>query len=390
MISSKDHIAQPLTLGLLITGFCAYWIGTVPNNILPLEISAYIEHYSLSEPIAGTMATVESLFVVFATFVLARRVQILPTVRMALIGSAIALIGQIIPVYVEAGAMLWISRVASGIGFGIILAIANVLISQSENPDRFYAILWAAAAIFDTLLFMVVPLFVDEFGHPGLFILVSILILAGAIFMLRLPQVQDVSVEETKEGEANRAAGIILIVAVFVLFTALGGLWSFAEQIMANNFGMDNTQSGLILALSVLAGFCGATVASWIADKISRQLLIYMGIAITVGCSLVATQTSDALTFNITFITYVGLVYFLIPLLLGLAASLAASGEYAAMVSGMVVIGTSLGPMIGGVLVEQYGYSALGMYYLIIAIITVIALTTVVFRKHSTVDGQFV
>lgn len=383
MTTEKNHIAVPLTLGLFIAGFCAYWIGTAPNNILPLEISAFIEHFKMSEPMAGALATVESIFVVLATFFLANRVQKLPSVKLAMLGSLIALIAQIVTVYVDnAGVVLWVARIASGIGFGMILAVANVVISQSDDPDKFYSVLWAVAAIFDAALFMIAPLFNEKFGHPGLFIFASLLILLCAAFMIKLPQIQDVSVEEDHVADDNKVAGMTLVAAVFILFSALGGLWSFGEQIMANTFDMDAKESGIIFAISVLAGFVGSMSAALLADKVSRKLLSYSSLVIAITLSVLATQTADKMVFNAAFITFVGLVYFMIPLFLGLAASLAASGEYAAKVSGMVVLGTSVGPIAGGILVDQFGYSSLGGFFFVSGVITFFALM-VVFAKQK-------
>lgn len=374
MTSNKEHVAVPLTLGLFVAGFCAYWIGTAPNNILPLEISAFIEHFNMSEPMAGALATIESVFVVLATFILANRVQHFPTVKLAMLGALIALVAQIVTVVVEAGLVLWISRIASGIGFGMILAVANVVISQSDNPDKFYSLLWAVAAIFDALLFMIAPLFNEQFGHPGLFIFASLLILLFSIFMIRLPQIQDISEEEEHTADDNKVAGMTLIVAVCIVFSALGGLWSFGEQIMSNTFGMDAKESGMIFAISVLAGFVGSMSAAMLAEKVSRKLLSYTSLVLAISCCVIATQTNNKILFDIVFISFVGLVYFMIPLLLGLAASLSASGEYAAKVSGMIVLGTSIGPIIGGALVNQYGYSSLGGYFFISGVITFAAL----------------
>lgn len=388
MTSNKDHVAFPLTLTLFVTCFSAYWIGTAPNNILPLEISAFIEHFKLSETVAGTIAAIESLFVVIATFLLAKRVQLLPTVKVALVGSLVALLGNLATLYVEADSMLWAARIASGIGFGVILAVANVIISQSANPDRVYALLWAIAAVFDTLLFMVAPFFIEEYGYPGLFIFVNLLIIVCACLMLRLPQAQHISDKETTDAEGNRVAGMTLVAAVFILFSALGGLWSFGEQIMANTFDMDARQSGYVLALAVLAGFAGSVIAGVVVDKLDRQLLLFSGLILAVGLSVVATQTEQSLVFKVAFIVFVGTVYFLIPVLLGLAASLAASGEYAAMVSSMIVLGTAIGPMAGGVLVEFYGYYALGAYFLLSGAVTAVALIVVFITGHSAKDTE--
>lgn len=384
MTLDKDHVALPLTVTLFVTSFAAYWIGTAPNNILPLEISAFIEHFKLSETVAGTMAAVESLFVVVATFLLAKRAQYLPTVKVAMAGSLIALLANFATLYVEPDEMLWLARIASGVGFGIILAVANVIISQSANPDRVYALIWAIAAVLDTLLFLVAPFFIEEFGYPGLFIFVNILIIACAVLMFWLPQALPISDQENADAEGNRVAGLILVGTVFILFSALGGLWSFGEQIMANTFDMDARQRGYVLALAVLAGFAGSVIAGVVADKLDRRLLLFSGLIVAVGLSVVATQTEHSLMFKVAFIVFVGTVYFLIPVLLGLAASLAASGEYAVMVSSMIVLGTAIGPMAGGALVEFYGYSALGGYFLLSGAVTAIAMIIVFMRRHST------
>ena len=79
--------------------------------------------------------------------------------------------------------------------------------------------------------------------------------------------------------------------------------------------------------------------------------------------------------FTLLFMIYLFAIYFFAPYALAIAASLDSTGALAARSSGIIVLGTALGPLFSGVLIDFFGYIALSWFMVLTTILTLFAMS---------------
>ncbi|MFT5352150.1 MAG: putative MFS family arabinose efflux permease, partial [Gammaproteobacteria bacterium] len=106
-----------------------------------------------------------------------------------------------------------------------------------------------------------------------------------------------------------------------------------------------------------------------------RSIPIFFSVILTLIACIWSIQTRDQTIFSVLFLLYLFAVYFFAPYSLAIAASLDNTGALAAKSAGLIVLGTALGPLFSGVLIDFFGYIALCWFMVLTSVLTLLAMS---------------
>ncbi|MFO6333938.1 MFS transporter, partial [Pseudomonas aeruginosa] len=144
------------------------------------------------------------------------------------------------------------------------------------------------------------------------------------------------------------------ILAVLTFYISLSGVWTFIGAI-AEGAGIGAGASGEVLAVATLMGIAGAACASFIGNRLPRDLMLLGGylamaaaILLLIGQPPLARFALAALLFKFTWT-------FALPFILACLADLDRSGRLMNASNLVIGGGLAIGPALAGRLIEGSG-----------------------------------
>lgn len=361
----------------------AHVVGMIDMVALPLWIGTLMQHYGYSAPQAGITVTLFLLGVVVASAVFAPRFNRLPRRACAAAGFAVAACAMFfasrMPVEPDSFAVLAVIHAAAGLGVGCALTFTHGSIGRSADPHRLFAVVNIVLGVFAVIFLASLPQVIARAGAPVLFQVIAVLMALAAVAMaLAFPDAGDVVVGNGPSIAAGRIPGaawfIIAVVMCLTLNQAM--VFSFVERIGADRgFGADRV-NGVLIALGLVNLLPGA-LAVFLQKRWSP---IAVGMAGPVGQAVLAVAMSSTAAFApyaVAASLYVSMVIFTHTFLFGLLSRLDPSGRAAAATPAMMMVGSCIGPALGGAIVHGLGYPGLGWAACVVAIVAVLAMVQV-------------
>ena len=160
---------------------------------------------------------------------------------------------------------------------------------------------------------------------------------------------------------------------------------SFAERAGIDfGFGAERVQFALI-TMGILA-ILPAIIAAVLEKKLSVMWVAPIGALLHGGCALVMLAAGGFTMFMAPLIFMPFLMIFTHTFLFGHLAKLDTTGRAVAATPAMVMTGSAIGPVVGGLIVQNFGYAQLGMATFAVAIIGAAAFV----KSGSIADGKTV
>jgi predicted MFS family arabinose efflux permease len=262
---------------------------------------------------------------------------------------------------------------AAGFGVGCALSFTHGSIGRSANPHRLFALVNVVLGIFAVAFLGGVPQLIQRSGAQVFFIaLASTMAIAAAVTALTFPSVADEAPRHAApavQTSIPRAAWFVIgVVMCLTLNQAM--VFSFVERIgAARGFGVDKVNAVLIALglVNLLPGLLAALLQS-------KWSPVAVGIGGPVGQALLALVMSSTLVFlpyAVAAALYVSMVIFTHTFLFGLLSRLDPSGRAVAATPAMMMIGSCIGPALGGGLVAGVGYPGLGWAASVVSLLAV-------------------
>jgi predicted MFS family arabinose efflux permease len=367
----------------------AHVVGMVDMVALPVWIGALMQHYRYSPPQAGITVTLFLFGVVIASGIFAPRFNRLPKRAAAAGGFTVAAIAfylaSLLPVEAASFQVLAGLHTLAGLGVGCALTFTHGCIGRSGNPHRLFAVVNIALGVFALAFLGGVPQVLQQTSAAMLFdIFAALMGLAAVVTAMAFPAVASGPIAASLRASPSRperipraAWFVISVVVCLTLNQAM--VFSFVERIGAERgFGTDRV-NGVLIALGLVNLLPGA-LAALLQNRWSP---VAVGIAGPVGQAALALTMSSALTFApyaVAASVYVFMVIFTHNFLFGLLSRLDPSGRSAAATPAMMMVGSCIGPALGGVIVQGFGYAGLGWAACAVAAVAVLGMLTV--RRH--------
>lgn len=365
----------------------AHVAGMIDMVALPLWIGALMQFYQYSPAQAGVTVTIFLLGVVASSAFFAPRFNRTPRRAATAGGFAVASVAFFIAAQQAVAASsfqaLLILHGVAGLGVGCALTFTHGSIGRSANPHRLFGIVNVALGLLAVVFIAGIPQLIQRLDASVLFLVIAILMACAAtVVALAFPQIPEtastpnaVHADGPSTVHIPKAAWFIIAV-VMCLTLNQAMVFSFMERIGAERgFGMDRVNAVLI-ALG-LVNLMPGLLAALLQNRLSP---VWVGLAGPIGQAVLALTLSSALTFApyaVAAALYVFMVIFTHNFLFGLLSRLDLSGRAAAATPAMMMVGSCVGPALGGLLVQGFGYPALGYAATAVAIIAVVCMLQV-------------
>ena len=366
----------------------AHVVGMIDMVALPVWVGALMQHYRYSPPQAGITVTVFLLGVVLASVFFAPRFNRVPRKIAATAGFALAAVAfffaSLQPVAASSFQVLSLLHGAAGLGVGCALTFTHGSIGRSANPHRMFAVVNIMLGVFAVLFLSGMPQLIQHLGAPVLFSVIAALMgLTAVVMAMAFPTIPDTS---RVLGTAVPLAGLRIpgvswfIIGVVVCLTLNQSMvFAFLERIGAERgFGVERV-NGVLIALG-LVNLTPGLLAALLQKKWSP---VTVGMAGPLGQAVLAMVMTSAASFApyaIAASLYVFMVIFTHNFLFGLLSRLDPSGRAAAATPAMMMIGSCIGPALGGAIVQGLGYQGLGWAACGVALVAVLSMWQV--RRH--------
>ena len=370
----------------------AHVAGMIDMVALPLWIGALMQHYGYGAPQAGITVTLFLLGVVVASVLLAPRFNRLPRRAATAGGFALAALAFFVasrqPVAADSFQLLAALHAVAGLGVGCALSFTHGSIGRSDNPHRLFAVVNVVLGVFAVFFLGGVPQLIASMGAAMLFNVVWVVMATAAVVTaLAFPaEPESAAATATRETlslvKIPRAAWFaVFVVICLTLNQAM--VFSFVERIGAERgFGADRV-NGVLIALG-LANLLPGVLAALLQKKWSP---FAVGVGGPIGQALLALTMSSALSFApyaVAAALYVSMVIFTHTFIFGLLSRLDPSGRATAATPAMMMIGSCIGPALGGVIVQGLGYRGLGWAACGVAAVAVACMLAA--RRHMPQD----
>ena len=128
-------------------------IGVMGNSVIyliPLLVGGMVSDRGFSEQAAGLMASADLAGYALATFSTAMLLDRFSWRSMALCAIPLIIGANIVTTLTYSAELFAAVRFASGLGCGVLAAIASVSLGRTDNPDRNYGLFFAASLLFGT------------------------------------------------------------------------------------------------------------------------------------------------------------------------------------------------------------------------------------------------
>jgi len=371
----NDKVSQR---SLVLSAFAsAYGVGLLTLLMLPFLMGAMMNGLNLSEGTTGLILSVEFTLAMVSSLLISPYINRVPRRTVAVVGTVMAIIANIISAYISDVALLICIRAFAGFGAGLALAAGNSVIASAEDPDKTAGQVNVLFVVLMILVMLGFGFIADNFGLVGTYYGVAGTYAVMLILVVRLPQYVTV---EASENVATSKVGMSLIglvpvgmMATMFLFSMRDTMgWAFVEQIGVA-LGYSTSEMGMILALQAFIALLGPLVVAKVGNKFGITIPVLIGIIGHGMITLGYLMASDSKFFYTAIVLMNATAYFYaLAYLTGLAASLDKEGRVVAATGSFIALGIAVGPAFAGQLINLGGYSLAAWSIIIIVTLTVI------------------
>ncbi|MBI3368428.1 MAG: hypothetical protein HY021_08290 [Burkholderiales bacterium] len=208
------------------------------------------------------------------------------------------------------------------------------------------------------------PQIVAVFGGSALFRVFALVMAIAAVlaaFAFPTPDAESVV------SKAHRDAGVRLPRAVWFGIFGVSSMalvqamiFSFVERMGADRgFGVASV-SAVLIALGIVNMF-PAGLAAVLEKRLEPRTVLLVGPVVQALLALVVSQSGGFTPYAIAAAVFVSVMLFTHTFAFGQLAKFDVTGRAVAATPAMVMIGSALGPIIGGTIVQTMGYGGLGI-----------------------------
>lgn len=358
----------------------AHVAGMVDMVALPVWVGTLISRYQLSPQQAGGLVTIFLAGVVLASLVGAPLFRHLPARVMTPLGFALATLAFIALGSTDDVMTMAILHAAAGACVGWALCFTHGTMGRTSNPHRMFAAAGLALGIFAVIFIGFTPRLIEAMGGAMLFQVFGALMLFAAVMTaMAFPAPPAAGAAESAARLSSARippavwAGIVGI-SLMALIQAM--MFSFMERLgVWRGFSTEQVQAVLIAV-----GFINllpAIIATWFQGRLPAHRVLLAGPALQAILALIITQSTGYVSFAVASSGYVFVMIFTHIFAFGMFAAQDPSGRAVAATPAMTMTGSAIGPILGGVLVQNLGYEWLGYAIALVAAAAVVAFSRV-------------
>ncbi|MBN8811590.1 MFS transporter [Sphingomonas leidyi] len=364
MQSDMSRESRTSLAALIVIGTGAMTSATLS----PVMLGLYIDELRLTASQASLALAAENgayalgLLLFYLVLHRARRPML------AAIGLAVMIVTSLLTARAGGFVPLLAIRAAFGLAMGFTASTVFAAYAGRADPQRVWAIATFVNLAYAALLLALSGWIAQTFGLTGI---VAILAVVAAIGLActRLIPPPPRPAQEAHAGPIARGLTINVpascgALALLCLYAGHTTLWSFQER-MGLTIGLDRSQVGVLLGISVLGAIAGALLSMAAGHRFGQRgpnALAFAGLiasALLLAMPLMAAYVAGAIIVKTAW-------FFGLPFILGALARLDRSGRWSSMGAALLALGSAIGPAIGATLAgygaHMIGFLAAGLY----------------------------
>jgi len=342
---------------VLMAAHCA---GMVDLVALPVWVCTLIAHYGFDPQQAGALATLFLAGAVAASLVCAPRFNRLPGRPVAALGFGAAALAFFALSFTGDFATMALLHALGGAAAGSALSVTHGTIGRSAGPHRLFALVGLALGVFAVAFLGLTPRLVAATGGASLFKVFGSLMLVAAVLAAWAFPGPDAQ-PPVRETALSRLPAPVWFGIVGVSLMALNQamLFSFVERIGVDRGFELASVHGVLLALG-LVNLLPAPLAAWLETRVPARHAMRTGPLLQALIALVVTHSLAFGPYAVATALFAAVMIFTHTFAFGVLARLDPSGRAVAATPAMLMLGSAIGPVLGGTLVKASGYAALG------------------------------
>ncbi len=379
---------DPPALLELLPLMIIYAVGFMSATYIPVWVSAAATRYAVPASAVGLIGSYELGVVAIATILTAALRRPGPTRVPLVIALILSIAFNILTATAPSIRLFTTALIVSAIANGFLLAEVNGRAAASAASTRVFSGQLFVMMCFAALFFATAPRLLTLLGSGAPFFYCAGAGLIALISVSKLPPLET----GRHAGAAHRAftlnaAGMFLLAAATLLFIALNVILPF--------LGPESARSGASLATYSSALSAGAFVnlaGPIIAERLLRiraswTPVMTIGIAAMLLCAVLTTTIDSVIAFVIGIIFLPFFLLVVIPFYLGLLLESDPSGKLVAVSSAFFMIGTAIGPGLGGLALNAQGLSGLALVSILVPLVALLTTWTGVFQFSRSKPG---
>jgi predicted MFS family arabinose efflux permease len=366
----------------------AHVAGMIDLVALPVWVASLMQGWNLDPQQAGTLVTCYLIGAVASCAVFAPRSHRLPGYRIAPFAFALAALLFFALSFHHSFGIAAALHAVAGAATGCGLSFAHGAMGRAANPHRTFATAHVALAIFGILFFAGMPHLTLAVGPHVLFLVFTgVSACAALAATVGFPRPEPAS-KDALEMDAPGAGARTIKAAPFprAAWFIIGGIvcmgitqamiFSFVTQIGLFRGFSQASVDGVLIAVG-LVNLLPAVLAALLQHRVDEKKVVLAG---PVGQAILALIITGAATFPPYAVAaglYVFLMIFVHTFVFSLLARIEPTGRAVALTPAMLMIGSAVGPVMGGTLAVNFGYTSLGIAATVVSLVAVASFSRV-------------
>ncbi|MEH0631013.1 MFS transporter [Streptomyces stelliscabiei] len=372
-----------LTLDVAVALVAGVTLGNGGANVMPIFVDDFSSRFALSDAGAGLVAAAQLTATALVTLLLAGRAARPGRVRMARLGLAAAGAGFVGALVASGPVVLILANLVVGAGLGAVYASATAALAATDDADRTSAVAVSGTVCATALLLMGVAAANHDVGEGTGFLLMALGCLLAWPLLRGLPDGPGASGGGPPAGPepASARPSLVLLGGTALLWSVTQGAWSYTSVLGREHTGMSPSLVSAVLAAASVVALVGAVVGPPAARCFGRMRSMAFFVTLQALAMAVLIVTHDPVLFVVAAVLWQTCQLAVLVQMLAAAALIDASGRLVASLSGAGALGTGVGPLAVGALLDGAGAGVLGA---VLAVGTFVASVPLL---RMTVDG---
>lgn len=272
--------------------------------------------------------------------------------QIATVAALVFIAGNLLSMGVAGFAALLAVRLVTALAGGALMILSMNAAAASANRDRLFALWIGGQLVLAAIALTLLPRLFAAWGlgayYAGMALVMALLLPLAPGFAVAAPV-------RPRAGGGNGAVfPALAMLAVLTFYVGLGGCWAFVS-VIAGRAGLAVQPVADRLALASLLGIAGASAAAALGGRVARRLVLPTGYGLLIVAVALLGLRLDLARFAGAVCLFKFGWTFALPFVLGAIATRDRTGSIMAAVNLVIGTGTSLGPVIAGLVLERAG-----------------------------------
>ncbi|MEU1849761.1 MFS transporter [Streptomyces sp. NPDC019990] len=356
--------ASALTFAVAVALIAGVTLGNGGANVMPVFVDDFASRFGLSDSAAGLVAATQLMATAVVTLLLAKRAARPGRVRMARGGLALSGAGFLGAAAATTPVTLVLANLVLGAGLGAVYAAATAALAATDDADKASTVTICGVVGVTALLIMGVPAANHDLGEGTGFLLMALCCLAAWPLLGRLPDgpAAPTAPDTASAGTAETTTAkppVVLLLGTALLWAVTQGAWSYASVLGRQHTGMSHSAVSAVLAVSSVVALVGAVVGPIAARHFGRMRSMAVFVTAQALAMALLILTHDPVLFTVAAVLWQACQLAVLVQMLAAAALIDPTGRLVASLSGAGALGTGIGPLAVGAILDAAGAGVL-------------------------------